>query len=391
MPMDDLTDAELVARARAGDKQAFGTLAARYRPLAEHVALGMLGHADGAREAAQEALLQAYLGLEHLRQADRFRSWLYGIVLNVCRAELRGRYADPLSLEALAGGLQVTAFRLPAGGPDPQEIVEERELQRLVLAAVEALTPSDREAALLFYYGDLSLREVAALLGISVGAVKTRLHKARRQLRERLIALAPEENETRRYTRRDRMVEVKLVDVVRRPDEHGPQHILVLLDEAGRRVLPIWVGPSEAMCIAMPLRGVTNMRPMTLAFTAKLLAVSGATVEEVCVSALKDSVFYATVKLRQGGTLHEIDARPSDALGLAVYTGSPLYVAEDVLATAGRPLPDGVDVTGLGQGMARMVEEVEREMRAYRQRLAEPIQEDEEREWQMLSELIFRG
>jgi len=83
------TDAELVALARVGDKDAFGCLIERYERMVTRLASRMIANRSVARELAQEALVQAYLSLDHLRDAERFESWLYGITLNVCRGYLR--------------------------------------------------------------------------------------------------------------------------------------------------------------------------------------------------------------------------------------------------------------------------------------------------------------
>lgn len=104
--MEKRADAELVARARAGDRAAFDALVDRYQSMAERVALGVVANAETARELAQEAILQAYLSLRHLREAARFSSWLHGIVLNVCRSYLREQKAELLSWEELTGGLR---------------------------------------------------------------------------------------------------------------------------------------------------------------------------------------------------------------------------------------------------------------------------------------------
>jgi RNA polymerase sigma factor (sigma-70 family) len=139
--------------------------------MAQRLALGMIHNENIARELVQEAMLQAYLSLKHLKDDERFRSWFYGIVLNVCRSYLRDQKINFFSWEAVLGGVQSPALYLH---PTVQEITEARELHRLILTAVEALSPKNREATLLFYYEDLSLQEIANLLGISVTAVKGR-------------------------------------------------------------------------------------------------------------------------------------------------------------------------------------------------------------------------
>jgi len=350
--MDEKSDAELIVLARRGDKNAFGHLARRYQSMAERIAMGMVANAFITQELAQEAILQAYLSLDHLRDNDRFRSWLYGITLNVCRGYLRDQKIDFYSLEALMGGMSIDATTFSDGLQDPEAMAEERELHRTILRAVNALSPRERAATLLFYYEQLSLREVAAMLGISLVAVKGRLFKARKQLKEELLALFTEEKEDPSLRQRRRtMVKVTVVDVVSflKPGtkERGYSTV-VLLDEVGHRALGIWIGPAEAAAIDMGLSKSQLPRPMTMNFMASILKAAGATLEEVRIETLKDEIFYATAKIRSGDTVNEIDARPSDAIALAVVTGNPVFVAEEILEKCGVALPEGKTLQRIG-------------------------------------------
>jgi RNA polymerase sigma factor (sigma-70 family) len=182
--MEYSTDNALVAQARTGDKRAFGQLAERYQEMVRRIAVGMVSNTEIARELAKEAILQAYLSLEQLRDDARFKSWLYGITLNICRNYLREQKADVLSLEAISGGAwhHVPDLLNSVEIVDPQAIAEERELHSIVLQAIQRLSPRDRAATLMFYYDQLTLEEIATLLHISIGAVKGRLYRARRQL-----------------------------------------------------------------------------------------------------------------------------------------------------------------------------------------------------------------
>jgi RNA polymerase sigma factor (sigma-70 family) len=340
--MDQRIDTELVALARSGDKSAFGQLIERYQPMAKRIAISMVGNENIARELVQEALLQAYLSLNRLRDDERFKSWLYGIVLNVCRSHVRNQKVDFFSLEALAGGLRLEAVPFSGVMPDPQIAAEERELHRLILAAVNALSPKNRTATLLFYYEQLTLQEIATILGVSVVAVKSRLHKARKQLKEQLWPLVAEtDQKTPRVSsipirsteeRRQSMVKVTIADVVKL--EHGG-HIIILLDEGGHQAVPIWIGPFEGEAITAHLLEHSMPLPMTFEFLANLLEAAEATLEEVCVTDLKEDTFYATVKLRSGDMVREVDARPSDAMVLALHLGRPIYATETVLKRAG--------------------------------------------------------
>ncbi len=342
--MKEKSDAELVALAREGNKEAFGYLVERYQAMVERIAQGMVGSVFIAQELAQEAILQGYLSLDHLRDDARFASWLYGIALNVCRSYLRAQKADLFSLEALIGGMSVDAASFYDALLDPSIIVEERELYRAILQAVQALPPGERQATLLFYYAQLRINEIAAMLGISVVAVKGRLHKARKQLREQLLASYQWTGEEQISQRSRTMVKVSVIDVVTvmKKEDMRPMHsVLVLLDEASRRAMGIWIGEPEAFAIDRGLRKAVLPRPITVNFIASILQAVGATLEEVRIEMLKDDIFYAVARIRSGEIMHEIDARPSDAIALAVVTGAPVFVADDILENCAIVLPEG--------------------------------------------------
>ncbi len=338
--MTNKADSELVALARSGNKDAFSQLIERYQQMVRRIALGMVAHEEIARELAQEALLQAYLSLDHLRDISRFKSWLYGIVLNVCRSYIRDQKVNPYSLEAMMGGMYRDMLYYPSPVIDPEEIAEQRELHTIVLQAVQELSPKDRAATLLFYYEQLSMREIAAILGVSITAVKGRLYRAREQLRERLLPVyAGTEHKSTTAERNEIMPQVKVATVLENAE--SKQHVIVLLDEAGQRVLNIWVGASEAMLIAMGHTEIAPTRPMGIHLMINLLRTTGMQFEEARIETLKDEVFYAVAKFRNETAVYELDARPSDVIALAVLMDRPIYAAEEVLARAGIPLPEG--------------------------------------------------
>jgi RNA polymerase sigma factor (sigma-70 family) len=387
--MDDtlVSDDELVAQARAGDRLALGRLHERCEPLVLRACRRMLGNTDLAHDLAQEAMLQAFLSLDRLRADASFRSWLYGIALNVCRSFIRAQAQLPYSLEAMAGGLAFGALPFSVDATSPQAVAEERELQRMVFAAVESLPPSEREATLLFYYEQLSLHEIATALGISRTAAKGRLYKSRLHLRDRLMAFYPEWADTVvRQERGKAMIKVTVADLVTRENKvEGVERpllmfVVVLFDEAGLRMLPIWVGPAEGQGIAMGVRKHALPRPMTFEFTASILAASGATLEEVRIESLRDETFYAVAKIRNGNTVKEIDARPSDALGLAVRTGCPIYVTPEVMEKAGSAIP--ANAAGPeGRGIDQLIQGFEESMKKtkpWRVRTPEEIEKSHE-------------
>ena len=118
-------------------------------------------------------------------------------------------------------------------------------------------------------------------------------------------------------------------------EKPSTMHVVVMYDSAGKRILPIWIGPAEGQSIATGLRGVEAPRPGTHAFAARMLEGVGASFEEARVEQLKGTTFYGVAKLRYGDDVQEIDARPSDAIAMAVHSNSPVRVAEEVMAQAG--------------------------------------------------------
>ncbi|MFC2070249.1 bifunctional nuclease domain-containing protein, partial [Chloroflexota bacterium] len=359
--MDERTDIELVTLAREGDKNAFGLLVQRYQMLARRFAMRLVVNKDCAQELAQEAMLQAYLSLDNLRDPERFKSWLCGIVLNVCRGYLRAWRVSYFSLESVAGGLQFDAVPISGKIAGPQEIAEEQELHRIVLDAVKTLPSKDQDITLMFYYEQLNLQEIAVILGISVGAVKVRLHRARQRLKGKLLLQQAEIIPYQK--RREKMIKVTIADVVKqeRVDDQGRSHalyVIMLEDETGQRVLPIWIGLFEGQSIATGLSEFSTQRPMTYNFFTNILQAIDAWVEEVRIEKLEGYTFYATVKVRCGDVVKEVDARPSDALALAVRTGSPIFVTEDILESVGADIPQATGVSPLGSGVENILSEI---------------------------------
>jgi bifunctional DNase/RNase len=122
------------------------------------------------------------------------------------------------------------------------------------------------------------------------------------------------------------------IDSVREHPE-TKQYIVTLKGEDDKQLF-IWIGQSEAYTIAGGLNEVEPLRPLSAQLMLNLLQTTKSELVEVRIEALKDEIFYATIKIRSGNETQEIDARPSDALALAVLAKCPIYVAEEVLAKA---------------------------------------------------------
>lgn len=204
-----------------------------------------------------------------------------------------------------------------------------------VRRAVEALAPGQREAVLAFYWQGLTHAETAMELEISPGAVKARLHQARAVLAPRLTACVQFEKEvpTMAGTAETTWVDVEVVEVRRsdRDEPIGRPHAVVLQEREGTRRLPIYVGAPEAVALACTLEAVEMPRPMTYQLATSLVVAAGSRVTEVRIAALAASTFYAVVVIDGVEGHAEVDARPSDALNLALVAGSPIRVDAAVL------------------------------------------------------------
>jgi bifunctional DNase/RNase len=232
--------------------------------------------------------------------------------------------------------------------PSPEAIYEVRELHEIVLAAVRTL-PNDQQQAIRMHYIDgLTLWDIGRLARVPVGTIKVRLHRARTRLR---LELTKGINHVRKSTsgagKEVSVIEVTVHDVMLRAPKDDPEaewlpgqgkkyklgftRVILLKEQAGDRILPIWVGAVEGDAIAMLLAGLSTPRPSTFELTTKLLDVAKMNIERIAVTSLRENTYYATMWVKVQGRIREVDARPSDAVTLALRTKAPIFVAPEVL------------------------------------------------------------
>ena len=125
------------------------------------------------------------------------------------------------------------------------------------------------------------------------------------------------------------------------------QRVVILKEVEGDRHLPIWIGAYEAEAIAMELQGVTPTRPLPYDLMQTLLTELNASVDQIVIGDLNDQVFYARIVITTNGSTIEVDSRPSDAIALAVRTGSRILVDESVMDSAGVSIEDDDDPAAL--------------------------------------------
>lgn len=178
------TDEELVEEFQRGDPHAFDMLVGRWERKIQGAVYRIMGPEEDARDLCQETFLKAYRALATFKKEARFSSWLYQIALNVCRDRLRRRKSRPsVSLDELMEVGEIA----PAGrGPSPLDLIEARDLSRVVAAAVDSLPQEQREVIVLKEYQGLTFLEIAQALDVPISTVKTRLYRGLGQLRQRL-------------------------------------------------------------------------------------------------------------------------------------------------------------------------------------------------------------
>ena len=142
------------------------------------------------------------------------------------------------------------------------------------------------------------------------------------------------------------MVEMSVAGIALDAASRSP--IVLLRDPSGRRQVPIWIDQAQAQNILAGLNGERPPRPLSHDLMASLLEVAGLTLERVVIHAIENGTFRAVLKLgRSDDSSHELDARPSDAIALALRTGSAIWMLEEVVADASIPVDAEADAEDL--------------------------------------------
>lgn len=189
-----MTDAQLIERHRAGDAGAFTALVHRWQTPFYRFALRYVGDPDDARDACQLALLRIHRSLSTLQQPDRFSSWAYRLLVNICRDELkrRGRrQTTPLSLLDDGDGRDAPSERLPSTEPDAEAILEADDREAVLHHALRQLPDDQRTVVIMKTWQELTFAEIAAILDIPVNTAKSRMFYGLKTLRRLLAGSRP--------------------------------------------------------------------------------------------------------------------------------------------------------------------------------------------------------
>ncbi|MDA8084441.1 MAG: sigma-70 family RNA polymerase sigma factor [Nitrospiraceae bacterium] len=168
----------IIEQCRKGNAEVYAVLVERYQEMIYNVAYRMLGDADSARDIAQESFISAYGALADFRNDSKFSTWLCSIAMNKCRDHLRV-HRNMLPLDEIE---EPAAAR----GSDPEAALSDKQSSRELQAALSALPEDYRQVIILKHIEGLDYREMEALLGVSVNALKVKTYRARECLKKYL-------------------------------------------------------------------------------------------------------------------------------------------------------------------------------------------------------------
>jgi RNA polymerase sigma-70 factor (ECF subfamily) len=180
-------DLDLIDRSREGDLAAFNCLVERYQAGVYNLCLRLMGNAAAAEDAAQEAFIAAFRHLDRFRGGS-FRAWLYRIAANACYDEMRRRKARPAASLDRPVAQGERALEPPDSAPGLEEHAANVELRTALESALARLPEEQRLAVILCDVQGFDYAEVAAVMQVSLGTVKSRISRARSRLREMLRA-----------------------------------------------------------------------------------------------------------------------------------------------------------------------------------------------------------
>ena len=191
-------DADIIQAVLQGDVDRYAELVDKYQGLAFRLALGLLGNAEDAKDASQEAFVNAYSALERFRGGATFSTWFYRIVVNECKDTYRQRAREPMAVARVDGsGADADGATLfvevhdPAATPRDQ--LANRDLSHQLTRTIRELPMKQRTAFVLHHLHGLTLEEAAAVMRCRLGTVKSHIFRATEQLRRHLRPWLAEE------------------------------------------------------------------------------------------------------------------------------------------------------------------------------------------------------
>ncbi len=307
-----MDDVGRIAAAQAGDREAFGALVEQYHGFVYRLCYQMAGNTADAEDLAQDAFVEAYLKLRQVRDPQRFAGWLRTLALNVCRMWHRRRR------------LEMT--ELPEETPAPPADPEEEDPYARVSTGLARLSPPLRMALVLHYLEGLSYQEMAAFLAVPIGTVMSRLHRARRSLKEVVEKMAEEENPMIPDGTVRQEVDAEIALLLRMAGERSPatERLSVILGRSPERLTQLLRDAED---------GETGVRFALL--LPRLGAPAMDTVLDACAS--QEEELRRNARLVVGAVVSQSAVRPAGTPAWSRMAGRPVYLLLDRAVQSAQP------------------------------------------------------
>lgn len=198
--MIDQKEKQLVAKAKEGDLQAFEELILRHERIVYNVALRMMNHSEDAKDISQEVFLKAYRNIKNFDERSMFSTWLYRITTNTCIDEMRKRkgkqsYSLEEELENEDGSMQ---RQIADAGETPEESLLREERKSQLLQALSLLSAEHKAVVILRDIRGFSYEEIAEIMDLPIGTIKSRISRARNQLKNEILKIMERNGENLR-------------------------------------------------------------------------------------------------------------------------------------------------------------------------------------------------
>lgn len=189
-----MQDHELIEKIKIGDATAFQELFERYKRLVINVCYRLIGNKDEAEDLTQDVFLKIFRSARHFKHRSQVSTWIYRIAINRSLNHLRQKkYQRWFSLDSDPGSSESLDFEL-CSDDCPEREFQKQEREKIVLNAIKSLPVEQRVTLMLQRYEGLSCQEIAAIVNCSVGAVQARLHRAKKNLYQKLLPYLKEIN-----------------------------------------------------------------------------------------------------------------------------------------------------------------------------------------------------
>jgi RNA polymerase sigma factor (sigma-70 family) len=256
----------LVVRVKNGDSAAYAAIVQRFQDMAVGYSYALLGDIQLAEDAAQEAFINAYFDLPSLRDPAAFPGWFRQIIFKQVDRLKRGKRNSNVSLD--------DAPEIASPQPHPAEMMETREAQHELFAAIETLPEAQRQVVTLFYIGEYSQKEISAFLDIPLSTVKMRLYHARQHLKEKVIMI--QDNLAHQRPSRDSQFTEKVAQLFKATVQGEMAVVKTLLTKepalakaTGPAETPLWGAEASALHMAV-MHGRKDIIDLLLAHGADI-------------------------------------------------------------------------------------------------------------------------